>query len=130
MAQQDPGQQERDRHAGDALTALRRLHAVSKRVHASLDLGLTLEVVTRGIIEAMDFAMVAVNLARPDGRFEVVAVEGSREAREQLVGTSSTPEAWESLLGVSEQWGTLMFLDHRLQPPEEIRSPGWPTGSC
>ena len=122
MAQQDRGRHERDRHAGDALTALRRLHAVSKRVHASLDLGVTLEAVAQGIVEATDFAMVAVNLARPDGRFEVVAVEGSPEAREQLLGTSSTPEAWESLFGASEQWGTLMFLDHRLQPPEEMVS--------
>jgi diguanylate cyclase (GGDEF)-like protein len=95
------------------LSAFRALHRVTKRVHESLDLTQTLETVVQGVVEVAGFGVAAVNLARPDGRYEVVAVAGDEDARATLLGTAEPGELWRKLLAQSERLGQLHFVDGR-----------------
>ena len=101
--------------AGAALAqvaAFRALHTVTRRVHASLDLTTTLAAVASGVIEASGFGVVVVNLARADGDFEVVAVEGDPGARALLLGTTATAERWQTVMSVARPLGQLRFVHH------------------
>jgi hypothetical protein len=82
-------------------------------VHESLDLTQTLETVVQGVVEVAGFGVAAVNLARPDGRYEVVAVAGDEDARATLLGTAEQGEQWRALLAQSERLGQLHFVDGR-----------------
>ncbi|MEV6600974.1 diguanylate cyclase [Actinoplanes sp. NPDC051346] len=107
--------------AADAqLQALRTLHAVTKRVHASLDLTRTLEAVACGVVEAAGFGLAAVNLAEPNGDYTTVAVAGSDDLRRDLLGTRGSAESWQELFRRSERWGALYFVDHRTGVPESL----------
>ncbi|MFI5494985.1 diguanylate cyclase domain-containing protein [Actinoplanes sp. NPDC051859] len=108
-------------HAADAqLQALRTLHAVTKRVHASLDLTETLEAVACGVVEAAGFGLAAVNLAEPNGDYTTVAVAGSDDLRRDLLGARGSAENWQELFRRSERWGALYFVDHRTGVPETL----------
>ncbi|MEU4222459.1 diguanylate cyclase domain-containing protein [Actinoplanes sp. NPDC026623] len=100
--------------------ALRALHAVTKRVHASLDLTETLDAVACGVVEAAGFGLAAVNLAEPNGDLTTVAVAGSDEVRKELLGMSGSAENWRELFRRAERWGSLYFVDHRLGVPESL----------
>jgi diguanylate cyclase (GGDEF)-like protein len=94
------------------LHALRTLHEVSKAVHASLDLGRTLDAVVRGVTEASGFQVALINLRRPDGDFEVVSIEGTEDAKDSLLGTTTTIADWDEMRSKSEIWGSLWFIHH------------------
>ncbi|GAB2933612.1 hypothetical protein GCM10027047_32570 [Rhodococcus aerolatus] len=100
--------------APDEVVALRVLHGVTQRVHASLDLSDTLDAVARGVLEATCFGVVVINLRRETGDFEVVSVEGHPGAREELLGMVEPEEQWSRVLQRAEHWGALRFLDHTL----------------
>jgi diguanylate cyclase (GGDEF)-like protein len=102
------------------LQALRALHAVTKRVHASLDLTRTLEAVVCGVVEVAGFGLAALNLAEANGDYTTVAVAGSDEMRRELLGMSGSAENWRELLRRSERWGSLYFVDHRFGAPETL----------
>ncbi len=102
------------------LQALRALHAVTKRVHASLDLTETLEAVAEGIVEAAGFGLAALNLAESNGDYRTVAVAGSDELRSELLGSVGSAENWRELFRRSERWGSLYFVDHRTGVPESL----------
>ena len=94
------------------VAAFRSLHAVTRRVHASLDLTATLGAVASGVIEACGFGVAAVNLARPDGDFEVVAVKGDAGAQDALLGTTAPAAQWQTVMAVAQRWGQLRFVHH------------------
>lgn len=98
-----------------AVAALRVLHEVTKGVHASLDLRATLDEVARGVTAATEFQLVCLNLLMPDGELEVVAVAGSLEAAEALMGTRETEGNIRKVLELSQPWGRLRFIDHTVQ---------------
>ncbi|WP_306208635.1 sensor domain-containing diguanylate cyclase [Actinoplanes sp. RD1] len=102
------------------LQALRTLHAVTKRVHASLDLTATLDAVAAGIVEVAGFGLAAVNLAEPNGDYLTVAVAGSDDLRKELLGSRGSAENWRELFRRSERWGSLYFVDHRVGVPENL----------
>jgi diguanylate cyclase (GGDEF)-like protein len=103
------------------LQALRLLHAVSKRVHASLDLNETLSAVADGVVEAAGFGAAVVNLAEPNGDFTVVSASGDDGVRD-LIGTTGSAENWHELFRRAERWGALYFVDHRAGSPESLYS--------
>jgi diguanylate cyclase (GGDEF)-like protein len=105
-----------DRH----LLALRRLNAVSKRVHASLDLTETLDAVAQGVVDAAGFGLAAVNLAEPDGSFVTVAAAGSERLRRELVGVRGSAESYHDLIARAVRWDGLYFVDHRQGLPESL----------
>lgn len=94
------------------LNALRTLHEVSKAVHASLDLGRTLDAVVRGVTKASGFQVALINLRLPDGDFEVVSIEGTDDAKDALLGTRTTMAAWDEIFGQGERWGALVYVPH------------------
>ena len=102
------------------LQALRALLAVSKRVHASLDLNETLNAVAEGVVEAAGFGLAVVNLAEPNGDFTVVSAAGSDQLRAEMVGTRGDAKHWHELLRRAERWGALYFVDHRSGVPESL----------
>ncbi|AGL17820.1 sensor domain-containing diguanylate cyclase [Actinoplanes sp. N902-109] len=106
--------------ADTQLQALRALHAVTKRVHASLDLTATLEAVAEGVVEAAGFGLAAVNLAEPNGDYVTVAVAGSDDLKRELLGTIGAAENWRELFRLSVRWGSLYFVDHRTGVPESL----------
>lgn len=67
------------------------------------------------IVAVLRYGVAVVNLARPDGSFQVVTVAGDEDARRVLLGHVDTGETWEKVLSVSEPWGLLRFADHRNQ---------------
>ncbi len=102
------------------LQALRALHAVTKRVHASLDLTQTLDAVASGVVEASGFGLAAVNLAEENGDYSTVAVAGSEDLRRELLGMRGSAENWRELFRRAERWGSLYFVDHRTGVPESL----------
>ena len=106
--------------AAAQLQALQALLAVSKRVHASLDLTETLDAVAEGVVEAAGFGLAVVNLAEPNGDFTVVSAAGSDKLRAEMVGTRGSAENWHELFRRAERWGALYFVDHRSGVPESL----------
>jgi len=106
--------------ADTQLQALRALHAVTKRVHASLDLTQTLDAVAQGVVEVAGFGLAAVNLAEDNGDYTTVAVAGSDELRDELLGTTGSAENWRELFRRAERWGALYFVDHRTGVPDSL----------
>jgi diguanylate cyclase (GGDEF)-like protein len=100
------------------MAAYRALHAVTTRVHGSLDLGETLDAVARGVVEVTGFAVAAINLRLPTGDFQVVSVVGDDLAREALLGTIASEQAWRAMLADGVRWDDLLFLPHRDGPDE------------
>jgi len=72
-----------------------------------------LDLLTETIVQALGFGVACINITRPDGTLEVVAVAGDDEARKALLGAVRGAETWNELLSVSEPWGRLRFADHR-----------------
>jgi diguanylate cyclase (GGDEF)-like protein len=72
-----------------------------------------LDLLAATIVQALCFGVACINIARPDGSLQVVAVAGDDDARRALLGTVTEAETWDELLSVSEAWGLLRFADHR-----------------
>lgn len=104
------------------LQALRALHAVTKRVHASLDLTQTLDAVASGVVEASGFGLAAVNLAEENGDYTTVAVAGSDDLRRDLLGSTGSAENWRELFRRAERWGSLYFVHHDRGIPESLHA--------
>ena len=88
-------------------------------------LGSTLDAIARGVVRTTCFTMVAVNLLRPDGDFEVVAVEGDDDARATLLGVVERAEHWHDVLATSAVWGTLRFLRGDDPPDAATEMTAW-----
>src|ERR1700754_4003999 len=63
------------------MTAVRRLYEVSARMGAGRSLAETLQAVVDGVVTGLGFGIAVLNLRQADGKFEVIAVAGSPEAR-------------------------------------------------
>ncbi len=67
----------------------------------------------QAVVGQLGFGCALVNMLRPGGMFEVVAIAGPDEAARALLGTRASMETWRLLLASCEPWGDLRFLDHR-----------------
>ena len=79
----------------------------------SAELVVMLDLLAQTIVTALGFGVACINIARPDGAFEVVSVAGDDGARKTLLGTVQSAQIWDELLSFSEPWGLLRFADHR-----------------
>lgn len=70
----------------------------------------TLQVIAESVTELVGFEVAVVSVVRDDGRLEVVAVAGSDEARDQLLGHITPVEDIEAEIANSEHWGALRFV--------------------
>ena len=84
------------------------------------DLSVMLDRLAETIVELLGFGVAAVNIVRPDGALEVVAVAGDTAAWEALLGSVNSAQSFEDIWAVSEEWGRLRFVDHRHQEDEEV----------
>lgn len=76
-----------------------------------------LQRVADAVVEGLGFGVAVVNVAVANVAvagdvFEVVAVAGSAEARETLLGSRNSRDAWQALFDESESWGLLRFHHH------------------
>src|SRR3954463_5757044 len=90
-----------------ATVAARQLATIARRVGASLALDDTLDAVANAVVETLGFRAAVVNLTGPDGDVHVVAVAGSAEVQDALMGTSSPRPAWDAMLASATPWGAL-----------------------
>jgi hypothetical protein len=86
------GREVEDHDGAASSAALRSLYELTTRVSGVRDLDATLQAVVDGVVEAVGFGVAAVNYVRADGMFEIVAVAGSEEAREALLGRVTPPD--------------------------------------
>ncbi|WP_241996084.1 diguanylate cyclase domain-containing protein [Kribbella antiqua] len=105
------------------LTAVRRLYEVSARMGAGRSLAETLQAVVDGVVTGLGFGIAVLNLRQPDGKFEVIAVAGSPEAREALLGTVSSADIFDAEFAIADHWGRLRFVPHERLPEGEVI--GW-----
>jgi PAS domain S-box-containing protein len=81
------------------LPELRGLLEVTRLVRDERDLTRFVERITEIVSGALGFGTVAINLFRPaEGDFQVVSVHGNAGAREALLGTTRSPDAWTPLM--------------------------------
>jgi len=92
---------------GETYAALTR---IVQSVRSGADLTPTLDAIASGVVNTTCFSIVAVNLVRPDGGVEVVAVEGSDDARDALLGAVERLEDWCELLARGTGWGSLRYI--------------------
>jgi diguanylate cyclase (GGDEF)-like protein/PAS domain S-box-containing protein len=105
------------------LTAVRRLYEVSARMGAGRSLAETLQAVVDGVVDGLGFGIAVLNLRHPDGKFEVIAVAGSPDAREALLGTVSAADIFDADFAIADKWGGLRFVPHERLPEGEVV--GW-----
>ena len=100
-------------HDGAASSAaLRSLYELTTRVSGVRDLDATLQAVVDAVVEAVGFGVAAVNYVRADGMFEIVAVAGSEDAREALLGRVTPPDNYVEEFARADHWGALRFVPH------------------
>jgi diguanylate cyclase (GGDEF)-like protein/PAS domain S-box-containing protein len=105
------------------MTAVRRLYEVSARMGAGRSLAETLQAVVDGVVDGLGFGIAVLNLRQADGKFEVIAVAGSPEAKEALLGTVSAADIFDAEFEIADKWGGLRFVPHERLPEGEIV--GW-----
>jgi len=105
------------------LTALRRLYEVSARMGAGRSLSETLQAVVDGVVDGLGFGIAVLNMRQADGKFEVIAVAGSPDAKEALLGTVSAADIFDAEFAIADSWGALRFVPHERLPEGEVV--GW-----
>ncbi len=98
------------RRAGIAL--IRRLSAVATRIHAGDRLQVTLQAIADTVVDELGFGVAAVNNARADGSFEMVAVAGSQECADALLGKIVSAQDMDAVLADGQAWGQLRYVSH------------------
>jgi diguanylate cyclase (GGDEF)-like protein/PAS domain S-box-containing protein len=111
--------------AADQAQSARLLAGLARRIASSLDLKETLQIVVESVVDQLGFGVALVNMTRPGDECEVVAVAGSDDANDALLGTRAPMEAWYGLLASCEAWGELRFLDHRSDQTQAGEIPSW-----
>lgn len=70
-----------------------------------------LQLIAEGVTELAGFGVAAIGVVRDDG-LETVAVAGSDEARDQLIGSRIPMEVIEAEIKAGDDWGPLRFVPH------------------
>ena len=94
------------KETADEAQSARLLAGLARRIASSLDLQETLQIVVQSVVDQLGFGVALVNMARPGDVCEVVAVAGSDEASEELIGTracSIASAAWTANCSSSRQ---------------------------
>jgi signal transduction histidine kinase len=73
----------------------------------------TLNNIAAGVTDLVGFEVAAISVARDDDRtLEMIAVAGSAECREQLLGHRTPVAEIEQEITTAEHWGDLRFVPH------------------
>ncbi|MFY0408427.1 GGDEF domain-containing protein [Solicola sp. PLA-1-18] len=104
---------------GVDLDVVRRLALVSSRMSTGSVLSETLQVVSDGIVEVLGFGVAAVNHVLPSGDFQVVALTGPPELREELADAVTPRADMVRALDRAVHWGRLRFSPHETFDEDE-----------
>ncbi|NGN66504.1 diguanylate cyclase [Streptomyces sp. A7024] len=94
------------------LASLKRLHQVLADLNTARSLADTLQTVADGLVAALGYEQVAVNLVRADGDLVVAACSGSPATEALLAGRIGSRASWERRLSMGERWGELRYIPH------------------
>lgn len=70
----------------------------------------TLQLIAEGVTDLVGFEVAAVSVVGDDGLLEVIAVAGSDDCRNQLLGHRTTIADIQAEIANAEDWGTLKFV--------------------
>jgi signal transduction histidine kinase len=94
----------------------RLIHEVLAEAWSRTALQDALQQIAEGVTAVAGFGVAAVSVLRETGEFEVVAVAGSDDCRETLLGNFTPLADIEAELAVAEEWGRLRFVPHERLP--------------
>ena len=83
-----------------------------------------LQNIAEGVTDLVGFEVAAISIARDDRTLEMVAVAGSAEARDELLGHRTPIAEIEQELISAEEWGDLRFVPHE-RMSIEVDNLGW-----
>ncbi|WP_242498140.1 sensor histidine kinase [Nocardioides glacieisoli] len=83
-----------------------------------------LQNIAEGVTDLVGFEVAAISIARDDHTLEMIAVAGSAEARDQLLGRRTPISDIEQELRDAEAWGDLRFVPHERMTIEADKL-GW-----
>lgn len=86
------------------------LYRVITDIHAQRDLVGTMQAVVDAVVNAVGFGVAAVSIIRPNGQFRTIAVAGSDQAGQQLLGQERPVSTYEAEFAVADSWGRLRFV--------------------
>src|SRR6476659_7989411 len=84
-----------------------------------------LQTIAEGATQLAGFGVAAISVARDDGRLEVMAVAGSEEAHEQLLGTRTPIDRLLREIEKADDWGLLRFVPHERLDFDTDDTWGW-----
>jgi signal transduction histidine kinase len=83
-----------------------------------------LQNIAEGVTDLVGFEVAAISVARDHHTLEMVAVAGSSQARDDLLGIRTPITQIEQELKSAEEWGELRFVPH--EPMSlEVANPAW-----
>jgi diguanylate cyclase (GGDEF)-like protein/PAS domain S-box-containing protein len=94
---------------------VRHMLRVFQQVQAHQSFDEVLQGAADAIVDIVGFDIVALNIRRDDGNFEVRAVSGSEEAREVVLGHIVSAVELDDFLKRAIEWGTLRYLPYDRQ---------------
>jgi signal transduction histidine kinase len=71
-----------------------------------------ISLIAEGVTEVVGFEVCAISVVREDGYLEMVAVAGSEDAREQLLGHRTPVSEIQAEIDNADHWGKLCFVPH------------------
>ena len=83
-----------------------------------------LQVIAEGLVELAGFEVAALSVVRDSQHMQVMAVAGSDEARDTLLGTFTPITRLMEELRVAQDWGFFKFVPQESLDPE-VESWGW-----
>src|SRR5437899_2474762 len=101
-----------DRERDAAMAAIRSVYKITGRINTGETLAETLQLIVDAVVAGVGFGVAVVNYLHPDGVYEAVALAGSEEARETLLGSRYPAEELDDYIERAEAWGQLRYLPH------------------
>ena len=102
------------------------LHEITQGIRlVGDDLAGTLDAVAAGVLTATTFTVAAVNVVLDDGDLQVLAIRGSDEARDAMLGVVGSRRQWDGLIDSATAWGTLCFASHDTAVADGDAVPSW-----
>ncbi|GGM79639.1 diguanylate cyclase [Dactylosporangium sucinum] len=93
-----------------AMAAIRSVYRITGRVNTGVTLAETLQLIVDAVVDGVGFGVAVVNYLHPDKVYEAVAIAGSDEARETLLGARYPADELDRYLERAERWGQLRYL--------------------
>ncbi len=97
---------------------LRAMLRMLQQIQAQPSVAGAMQAAADAVVAIAGFEIAVLNVRLPDGTFEAVAVAGSDEARDSLLGRNYPATVFEEVFARSEEWGKLRFVPHNVDLPD------------